>query len=273
MKKALALLIFIGLPLSAFSQTDYQRRTSLVGGADCPAAGAPLYRGTRGDFFGSLRVIRNMLGDEAAEYPSWALSKALKNGSLDIPKAKAQLADSLEARKKKASRVCALGFSVETHIAADAKDSLGIPASLSFETASAYASLFADEAGSVIRMEERFPRAGRDYYMYTSQHETEYYFPVSIPHEDITGAWTSDDIYIEKGRGASGAVVDVRYFNWERRERTMDTDGRLLFSVARCGAGEACVSDDLSSLGGARLELASSLLDYLKGKPYKLLLR
>lgn len=280
MKRALAFLILLASALPSYSQSVYQRQTSLVDGPDCPAANVPLYRGTRGDFFGSVRIMRNMLGDEAAEYPSWALTNLLKRDSdspylvQDIARAKGSLAKKLDEAKKKKSYVCAMGFSVETHIVNDNKDSMGIPASLSFDVASSYATLFADTSeGSIIRVDEKYPRAGRDLYMFRSQQETEYYFPVSIPYDEITAGWTSDGVYLEKRSGTRGeAVVDVRDFNWDRRERTMDTGGKLLFSVSQCAFLDNCSSDRPDKLSGKQLTLAASVLEYLKGKPYRLVI-
>lgn len=246
-------------------------------GGKCPPANQSLYRGIRGNYFNAIKVIKNMLGDEAEEHFSWRLTNILKERFSqpytvdDIHKAKSLAFTELKQKVNKVSYVCGLAFSIETHIAEDSKNSLGIPSSLSFDVAAAYASIFGDSEGAILKIDEKISRAGRDFYMWKSQEETEYYIPIYIPNDDITAGWVPG-LFIEKISSADGTEIRVHEYIWQR-ENTPIQDGPILFSIQMCTQDKKCESSLKKTTSEKANRVISALVEYIRQRGYRIVVQ
>lgn len=283
--KSILLIAVLFISKVSFAQTKYQEQSSLVDySTECPEAKTTLFRGTRGNFFGSIRIIKNMLGEEIEEYPSWALSGALAkkyNNNYNLEQFRAEkriLAEQLAKLKKRMKRkqrpICGMSFAIETHIALDNKDSMGIPSTESFAVASAYATLFADDEGSIIEISENYPRAGKDPYMNDRIGEEEFYFPISIPFNEIRSAWTSDGVYIEKLVNNNELVISIREYQWHRKgrkERSLDRNGTELFTLSKCLKKDTCYENIKKPVNNRYRSLFLKLSQYANSKQLKII--
>lgn len=267
------------LPSAEYSyQTQLRQNSALVDqGGKCPPANQSLYRGIRGNYFNAIKIIKNMLGDETEEHFSWRLTNILKERFSqpytvdDVHNAKLLAFTELKQKTSKASNICGLTFSVETHIVEEHKNSLGIPSSLSFDVAAAYVSLFGGSEGAILKIDEKIPRAGRDFYMWKSQGEAEYYFPIYIPNDDITAAWVPG-LFIEKTSSANGIEIKVHEYLWQR-EKSPIQDGPTLFSIQMCMPDKTCESDLKKTTSEKANQIMPALADYIRQRGYRIVVK
>lgn len=178
--------------------------TSLVDKELCAPA-PTLYRGSHGIFFKITQAIRNMLGDTVAEYPAWGTSHILKNNfndriSIDGWKKIKDLAlQSLFKDMQNYNKRCGIAdtWALETVATFDPSEdidkkvrSLGIATTPDYQEAASYlyTGLFKDYV--LIQINEKVPRAGKAL-MFSQNGPDEFYIPIVIPAQDISGAWTA----------------------------------------------------------------------------------
>lgn len=194
------LFILSGLT-NAVAQMDvtWLRRTAVAHPRFCAASQGPLYRGVTGEFFPLSRVIRNMVGDQSAEHPSWRFSGILSEVgtqagspiSVDLyNRAKLIAATELDTRigvaGRRDRRSCVFGTesAIETSRGKSEDEkwrSLGISTATSFGKAQNYAPI----GGTILEITEKVPRAVPA----GNQFQGEYIIPILIPAHDISRAW------------------------------------------------------------------------------------
>lgn len=240
--------VFAFVPVPTQQESSWLRQTSMIDNKDCPPA-PRLYRGLSG-YFSLARAVQNMLGDELAEHTSWRFSKQVKARYGSNPtiaqwrEMKALSANELQEHAKSYKEICdfAREASGETLRDGDEKDSYGIPTTPDYQLGASYATK------TLIRIDERFPRAAKERAM-TNIGSAEYYIPIVIPAQDISGAWESG-FFAEKNVTNDGALLNVKLY----RSKTSDwlgipyepkepEPGGLVGVIVLCSQSEPCISD------------------------------
>lgn len=245
----------LGLAVSASAAEleEWIKNSSFFDGKDCPAAGT-LYRGVQGGFFDLGRVVRNMVGDEMAEHPSWKLSRRIffeyPSGTMTLQawREEKRLAavNLMKEYSSSKERCIFFGFRAvqETFVLKPkwsyGPDTYGIPTAITYSNALHYVR---DPASVVLRIDEKYPRAAR-VRISNPQEFDEYYIPIAIPAQDISGAW-SRQYFLEKRETLEGSFQDVRiYRNRVRGQFPSDPleRGELAACVVPCAAMGECRS-------------------------------
>lgn len=215
--------------------------------SDCGPSVPVLYRCVTNGFFTGLRVIQNMLGDERAEHPSWALTAILRSHQWDPQNlqqyrdAKALLQETFRQARAQDASWCQDLNRNSMHVTAGmegkfskSQSALSILASDGIPYAHIYC--LYDPKSVFLVMSNQQARAAFSHKGFAPHQGMEYGIPGFIRWQDLTAAATND-LRIEKQTSTTGTRISVfarTETGFSPSTNSLSRDGKRLFDIESC---------------------------------------